>query len=95
MVNVILFEQYGGNPVACSIGIAVCEVIQNEKLLSSAKMVGKFMMEQFRRLMRQHLTIGDVRGMGLILGIEIVRGRPNISPAAELAGVIVNRFVEH
>ena len=71
--------------MACSIGIAVLEVIKNEKLISSTRCVGKFMLEEFRRLFDRHRCMGDVRGMGLMIGVELVVGRPNLKPASELA----------
>lgn len=79
-------QQYGGNPMACAVGNAVLEVIANEKLISSAKMVGSFLLEGLRGLMPKYPCIGEVRGMGLCVGVEIVCGRPDMKPAANLAG---------
>lgn len=76
---------YGGNPIACAIGKAVIEVILNEKLISSCKMVGMFLLHELNELKEKHITIGAVRGMGLIIGIELVCGRPNLKPATQLA----------
>ncbi|KAI9551763.1 hypothetical protein GHT06_022099 [Daphnia sinensis] len=80
---------YGGNPLACAIGKAVLEVIINEKLMYSAKMVGKFLLEGLRGLMSKHPTIGDVRGMGLCIGMEVVCGRPDMKPATNFANRVL------
>ncbi len=52
----------------------------------AAKMVGKFLLEGLRGLMPKYPTIGEVRGLGLCIGVEIVCGRPDMKPAANLAG---------
>ena len=77
--------QLGGNPLACAIGNSVLEVIKNEKLVSSAKMVGKVLLEGLTLLMEKYNYIGYVRGRGLCIGVEIVCGRPNLKPANNLA----------
>jgi len=74
---------FGGNPVACSIGLAVLEVIKNEKLMSSTRCVGRYLLQGLTGLMERHPTIGDVRGMGLYIGVEMVLGRPNFKPATQ------------
>ena len=56
-----LHSQFGGNPVACSIGQAVLDVIENEKLMSSAKNVGKCLKDGFNAIQPMHPMIGDVR----------------------------------
>lgn len=85
---------YGGNPLACAIGKAVLEVIANEKLMYAAKMVGKFLLEGLRGLMPKYPTIGEVRGLGLCIGVEIVCGRPYMKPAANLAGRLLYKLKE-
>ena len=75
--------------MACAIGKAVLEVIVNEKLMYSAKMVGKSLLEGLRGLMSKHLSIGDVRGLGLCVGLEVVCGRPDMKPATNLANRIL------
>ncbi len=75
--------------MACAIGKAVLEVIVNEKLMYSAKMVGKSLLEGLRGLMSKHPSIGDVRGMGLCVGVEVVCGRPDMKPATILANRIL------
>ncbi|XP_069162919.1 ethanolamine-phosphate phospho-lyase isoform X2 [Procambarus clarkii] len=86
------YSTFGGNPVACAIGIAVLDVIENEKLVQSAKAVGKTLLENFQQLKAKHCVVGDVRGMGLCLGIEIVKDKYSRKPATELAQDIIYRF---
>ena len=60
---VVWFVQFGGNPVACAMGMAVLEVIDNEKLMSSAKSVGKCLIDGFRGIMPHHPMMGEVRSV--------------------------------
>ena len=78
----VYFFQLGGNPIACAVGTAVLEVIKKENVVHSAKILGKLLMEGLRQLMDKYTIVGDVRGIGLVIGIEIVCGRPNMKPAA-------------
>jgi len=67
------FSTFGGNPVSCAIGLAVLDVIKNENLMSSAKSVGRVMFESLNDLKTKYPEwIGDIRGHGLVVGIEIV-----------------------
>lgn len=88
------YSTFGGNPVACAIGMAVLDVIENEKLIQSAKAVGKTLLENLQILKTKHAVAGDVRGMGLCLGIEIVQDKCSRKPATELAQSIVYRLKE-
>jgi len=85
---------YGGNPIACAIGKAVIEVIANEKLVSSCKMVGMFLLQELNELKLKYISIGAVRGMGLLIGVELVCGRPNLKPATQLASQFLIRMRE-
>ena len=58
----------------------------------AAKMVGKFLLEGLRGLMAKYPTIGEVRGLGLCIGVEIVCGRPDMKPAANLAGRLLYKY---
>ena len=69
------FNTYGGNPVSCRAAIAVLEVIEKEKLQENAYKVGLYFLNQIKELGKKYELIGDVRGRGLFLGIEIVRDR--------------------
>jgi len=73
------------NPVACAAGLAAIEVIEQEGLLANARDLGSFALERMREMMARHETIGSVRGLGLLLGIELVKSRSSREPAVDLA----------
>lgn len=83
MTGRIHFNTFGGNPVSCAMGKAVLEVIDREKIQANAQAVGSYMLEGFRRLSEKHDVIGDVRGRGLMTGIELVRDRKTKEPATQ------------
>jgi alanine-glyoxylate transaminase/(R)-3-amino-2-methylpropionate-pyruvate transaminase len=85
----IHFNTFGGNPVVCAQGLAVLEVIEREKLQENALNMGNRIFAGLTRLKQKHNIIGDVRGKGLILGIELVKDRQSKEPArAECAQVL-------
>ena len=85
----IHFNTFGGNPVVCAIGKAVLEVIEDEKLQENALKVGNYILAGLKKLKAKHQIIGDVRGKGLMLGIELVKDRTTKEPAkAECAQVL-------
>ncbi|GAC1616624.1 MAG: aminotransferase class III-fold pyridoxal phosphate-dependent enzyme [Ktedonobacteraceae bacterium] len=88
------FNTFGGNPVSCAIGLAVLDVIAEEQLQTNALRVGKHLMDELRGLMEKHSLIGDVRGRGLFVGIELVLDRETLEPAAAQASYIANRMRE-
>jgi alanine-glyoxylate transaminase/(R)-3-amino-2-methylpropionate-pyruvate transaminase len=79
----IHFNTFGGNPVSCALGKAVLEVIDTEKLQARSLEMGACLMAGYRRLMEKHTIIGDVRGKGLMTGIELVRDRAAKTPATQ------------
>ena len=89
------FNTFGGNPVSCAIGLAVLDVIADEHLQDNALHVGHYLLERQRTLMAKHPLIGDVRGLGLFIGIELVTNRQTLAPAAAQATYIANRMREH
>ncbi|KAK3857822.1 hypothetical protein Pcinc_035949 [Petrolisthes cinctipes] len=89
------YSTYGGNPVACSVGMAVLDVIENEKLMQSAKAVGKTLLENLALLKDKHECLGNVRGTGLCLGIDIVENKASRKPARELTQSIIYSMKEH
>ena len=83
------FNTFGGNPVVCAQGMAVLEVIEREKLQENSLVMGNHLLRGLRRLQEKHSVIGDVRGKGLMLGIELVKDRATKEPAkAECAAVL-------
>jgi 4-aminobutyrate aminotransferase-like enzyme/Ser/Thr protein kinase RdoA (MazF antagonist) len=88
------FNTFGGNPVSCAIGLEVLDVIRDEGLQAHAREVGESLLSGLRSLAEKHAVIGDVRGLGLFLGIELVRDRATLEPASEEASYVVNRMRE-
>ncbi|MCB1380439.1 MAG: aminotransferase class III-fold pyridoxal phosphate-dependent enzyme [Alphaproteobacteria bacterium] len=75
------FSTFGGNNVACAAGLAVLDVIRDEELVDNARESGTYLRKALRGLMSQHALIGDVRGVGLATGVELVRDRTTLEPA--------------
>lgn len=88
------FNTFGGNPVVCAIGQAVLEVIDREKLQANAHQLGQFITAGLNRLKAKYPVIGDVRGRGLMLGIEFVKDRATKEPAKEACAQIVENARE-
>ena len=89
------FNTFGGNPVSCEIGLAVLDVIAEEELQLRALRVGGRLKEGLTGLMDRHAIVGDVRGLGLFLGIELVLDRETRAPAAAQASYVVERMKDH
>jgi 4-aminobutyrate aminotransferase-like enzyme len=88
------FNTFGGNPVSAAIGLAVLDVIADEGLQEHARVTGERLLGALRELQERHEPIGDVRGMGLFVGFELVRDRATREPDAALASELVNRAAE-
>jgi 4-aminobutyrate aminotransferase len=82
---------FGGNPVAAAAGLAVIDYIKKNDLLGNARRQGEYMLEVFNEWKKKYEIIGDVRGKGLMIGIEIVKDKKSKKPAPELAGEIVSK----
>ncbi|MFT5057367.1 MAG: 4-aminobutyrate aminotransferase-like enzyme/Ser/Thr protein kinase RdoA (MazF antagonist) [Planctomycetota bacterium] len=83
------FNTFGGNPVACAIGSAVLDVIEDQDLLSNATRIGELLKQGIWHLAEDHTVIGDVRGVGLYIGAEFVEDRSSREPDAQrLAAVL-------
>ncbi|PIE79535.1 MAG: alanine--glyoxylate aminotransferase [Chloroflexi bacterium] len=89
------FNTFGGNPVSCAVGMAVLDVIEQEGLQANAWQTGKHLLKGLTALMARHPIIGDVRGLGLFVGVELVRDRETLEPAAWEARYIVERMKDH
>jgi alanine-glyoxylate transaminase/(R)-3-amino-2-methylpropionate-pyruvate transaminase len=79
----IHINTFGGNPVVCAQGSAVLRVIDREGLQENSLRVGSHLQEGFRKLADKHNVIGDARGKGLMLGLELVKDRTIKTPAKE------------
>ncbi|WP_075351509.1 aminotransferase class III-fold pyridoxal phosphate-dependent enzyme [Algoriphagus marinus] len=94
--GVEFFSSFGGNPVSCEIGIAVLEAIEEENLQENARIVGKYYFELFKELQKNHSCIGDVRGSGLFLGVELVKSgttNPDTALASRIKNELRNRNI--
>jgi 4-aminobutyrate aminotransferase-like enzyme len=85
-----LFSTFGGNPVACAAALAVLDVIADEDLMASAAQVGSYLRQGLVRLAGQHALIGDVRGEGLLIGVELVEEPGRRAPAAAAARAVAD-----
>ena len=88
------FNTFGGNPVSCAVGLAVLDVIQEEGLQERAQAVGAHLLTRLQGLQARYPIMGDVRGLGLFIGCELVRDREQLTPASDEAGYIVERMKE-
>lgn len=79
----LTFSTFGGNPVSCAVGLAVIKVIEEDDLRTNARVVGDYLKQRMLELQEKHAIIGDVRGMGLMLGIELVKDRKTKEPNPE------------
>ena len=86
------FNTFGGNPVSAAAGLAVLDVIEQENLQANALEVGDYLVEGLRRLASKHEAIGDVRGSGFFLGLELVLDREAKTPATALTKRVVNEL---
>uniref|UniRef100_A0A0A9XCQ1 Alanine--glyoxylate aminotransferase 2, mitochondrial n=1 Tax=Lygus hesperus TaxID=30085 RepID=A0A0A9XCQ1_LYGHE len=85
------FNTFGGNPVACSIGIATLEAIEEEKLQKNSKIVGTYLLKGLEKLRDEFEIVGDVRGKGLMIGVELVKDRKSKQPLAANTSLICGR----
>uniref|UniRef100_A0A7N6AJ56 5-phosphohydroxy-L-lysine phospho-lyase n=1 Tax=Anabas testudineus TaxID=64144 RepID=A0A7N6AJ56_ANATE len=88
------FNTFGGNPVSCAIGLAVLDVIETEDLRGNSMRVGAHLKDLLTKLQKQHQVIGDVRGVGLFVGVELVTDREKRTPATKTAAQVVKRLKE-
>ena len=86
------FNTYGGNPVSCAVGLAVLDIIEKENLRQHAIQVGGYLLQRFRDLQSRFEIIGDVRGEGMFIGVELVKKGGNKEPATAEAKQIVTRL---
>jgi 4-aminobutyrate aminotransferase-like enzyme len=83
------FNTFGGNPVSCAAALAVLDVIADERLQARAARLGARLLDGLRKLAERHPLIGDVRGAGLFIGVELTRR--DGAPATEEAAAVIER----
>ncbi|PAA78431.1 hypothetical protein BOX15_Mlig008750g1 [Macrostomum lignano] len=102
LAEALHFNTFGGNPLACAVGTAVLDVIDEEKLQENCQRVGQRLLSGLQRLRQSNQLIGDVRGKGLMVGVELVADRASRAPleaprmarlfeATREAGVLVGK----
>ena len=91
IANRIHFNTFGGNPVSCAQGRAVLRVIEREGLQANCLKIGAQLKAGFAKLAEKHSLIGEVRGMGLMLGIEMVKDRTTKEPAKEECAAVFEK----
>ncbi len=88
------FSTFGGNPVACEASLAVLDVLEDEALPAHASEIGIRLQARLAAIADRHACIGDVRSLGLLLGVDLVVDRSTRQPAADLAGRVVDEMRE-
>ncbi|KFZ52074.1 5-phosphohydroxy-L-lysine phospho-lyase, partial [Podiceps cristatus] len=88
------FNTFGGNPVSCAIGLAVLDVIEKEQLQARATEVGNFLMKLLEEQKIKHPIIGDVRGSGLFIGVDLIKDQVERTPATAEAEYLITRLKE-
>jgi 4-aminobutyrate aminotransferase-like enzyme/Ser/Thr protein kinase RdoA (MazF antagonist) len=88
------FSTFGGNPVSCAAGLAVLDVLEEEQLQQNSLRVGNGLLCRLERLRELYPLIGDIRGSGLFLGLDLVRDRATRDAATEQASYVCNRLRE-
>jgi 4-aminobutyrate aminotransferase-like enzyme len=97
------FSTFGGNPVAARAAVAVLDVIRDERLMENAAVVGEALRERLRDVAERHPALGEVRGRGLLVGVDVVDGggAPDEAAAGRIVdglrqrGVLVGRTGPH
>lgn len=88
MADKFMFHTYGANPTSCAAGRAVLEVIREDRVQENTRKVGSLLLQRLHELKEKHVAIGDVRGCGLMLAIEMVKDRKTKEPDRELTAAV-------
>jgi alanine-glyoxylate transaminase/(R)-3-amino-2-methylpropionate-pyruvate transaminase len=89
------FNTYGCNPVCCTAGRAVLRAVDEDRTQENAKTLGDYLKLQLTQLMARHAVVGDVRGSGLMMGVELVKERDVKAPAEDTAGLVAEHAREN
>jgi len=84
------FNTFGGNPVSCAAGLAVLDVIEQEGLQENARIVGEYLTSGLRALAEKNTAIGDIRGTGLFIAVELIKDKESREPATAFTADVVN-----
>jgi 4-aminobutyrate aminotransferase len=84
---------FGGNPLSCAAALATIDLIENE-YLENAEVVGTYTQDALQEIMARHPSIGDVRGIGLMIGVEFVKDRKTKVPAETLCNHLIELAFE-
>ena len=85
---------YGGNPIACAASLATIELLE-EQYLDNATEVGQYALDVLTEIQSRHTSIGDVRGKGLMIGIEFVKDKSTKEPNVELRDMVEKTAFEY
>ncbi|XP_034298147.1 ethanolamine-phosphate phospho-lyase [Pantherophis guttatus] len=88
------FNTFGGNPVSCAIGLAVLDIIEQEDLQGNATHVGNYLFGLLKEQQKKHSLVGDVRGAGLFIGVDLVKDQIRRTPATAEAQHIIYKLKE-
>lgn len=88
------FSSFGGSTVSCAAGLAVLKALEDGGLQANAQQVGTHLKAGFQRLQRRHVAIGDIRGMGLFWGLDLVKDTATREPATATAAYVKERLYE-
>jgi len=86
------FNTFGGNPVSMAAGLAVLDVVKHEEMQQHAKETGQYLMKGLRELMKTYSIIGDVRGHGFFIGVEMVKDQNTLEPALPEIDIVVEKI---
>jgi 4-aminobutyrate aminotransferase-like enzyme len=86
------FSTFGGSNLSCRIASEVLDIVEQEGLSANAKVMGESLLSGMRQLAKDYPSVGDVRGIGLFLGLELVTDRETLEPATDAAAHVVNRL---
>lgn len=86
------FSTFGGSNLSCRIASEVLDIVEEEGLSANAKAMGERLLSGMRALAKDHASVGDVRGIGLFLGLELVSDRGTLAPATDAAAQVMNRL---
>jgi 4-aminobutyrate aminotransferase-like enzyme len=89
------FSTFGGSTLSCRVGKELLDIVDDEGLMENARVMGDKLLDGLRQLQSKHSVIGDVRGFGLFIGVELVKDPDTQEPSTDIASYLINRMREH